>query len=446
LWALRFWALSALSWPEDRPFHSALNRRVRSFESVAVLTRGGHLTGPSLVPMERSAIASMILRALIGLLYASSQRLGCFLETLARFRVDLTLYAELSEIEGEDDFTPLGHVPLAWARPRMLGSAEHGGKYADLYGSDWIGLLRRDLAADCLVLGIGELDASVLQGSTARALTQRAARLVFRNAFDGIYYRSGIGIVMPPLSKPLPIIVLCPSASLIKGSSACTLPETLPKFRPFPMIAFRSRIAWMSSRARLGCASGLPNRSIRTVSPSMMRAPSGTVWIPMPPPEAIRAEPPPTPNFTAANGITVVSPARIGSATRLPVFSSATSLSKSASGLARGVCALPTTAGMAIRNVSAMSLLIVVAESHLFLGRGHAQKLDSFLSERHEADGPCFAAHQEAVAAGERARGRLSGRVRRNRDAASAEVEIDHRDADHGIRKVGGNDAWADSS
>ena len=127
------------------------------------------------------------------MLYASSQRLGCYLETLARFRVDLTLYAELSEIEGEDDFTPLGHVPLAWARPRMLGSAEHVGKYADLYGSDWIGLLRRDLAADCLALGIGELDASVLQGSTARALTQRAARLVFRNAFDGIYCRSKYG-------------------------------------------------------------------------------------------------------------------------------------------------------------------------------------------------------------------------------------------------------------
>ena len=51
------------------------------------------------------------------MLYASSQRLGCYLETLARFRVDLTRYAELSEIEGEDDFTPLGHVPLAWARP-----------------------------------------------------------------------------------------------------------------------------------------------------------------------------------------------------------------------------------------------------------------------------------------------------------------------------------------
>lgn len=99
------------------------------------------------------------------MLYASSQRLGCYLETLARFRADPTLYAELSEIEGEDDFTPLGHVPLAWVKPRLLGSAEHDGKYADLYGSDWIGLLRKDLAADCLEWGVTELDASALQGS-----------------------------------------------------------------------------------------------------------------------------------------------------------------------------------------------------------------------------------------------------------------------------------------
>src|ERR1051325_5043371 len=36
-------------------------------------------------------------------LYACSARLGCFLETLARFRPDLALYAELQEIAGEDD-------------------------------------------------------------------------------------------------------------------------------------------------------------------------------------------------------------------------------------------------------------------------------------------------------------------------------------------------------
>ena len=44
-------------------------------------------------------------------LYASSQRLGCFVETLARFRVDPTLLAELAQIEGADDYGP-----LAWNR------------------------------------------------------------------------------------------------------------------------------------------------------------------------------------------------------------------------------------------------------------------------------------------------------------------------------------------
>ncbi len=126
-------------------------------------------------------------------LYASSDRLGCYLETLARFRVDLTLYAELSEIEGEDDFVPLGHVPLSWAEPRILGSAEHNGVYAELYGSEWIGLLRQELASDCLELGVSELDASTLQQSTPRALTQRASRLVFRRGLDGIHYHSKYG-------------------------------------------------------------------------------------------------------------------------------------------------------------------------------------------------------------------------------------------------------------
>jgi len=88
-------------------------------------------------------------------LYASSQRLGCYLETLARFRVDPTLYAELAEITGEDDFTQFGHVRPEWAETRMLGSATHYGSYADIYGGEWIAILRRDLAVGCVQLGIG---------------------------------------------------------------------------------------------------------------------------------------------------------------------------------------------------------------------------------------------------------------------------------------------------
>lgn len=42
-------------------------------------------------------------------LYASSQRLGCFIETLVRFRVDVSFVADLALMEnGEDDFTAFG--------------------------------------------------------------------------------------------------------------------------------------------------------------------------------------------------------------------------------------------------------------------------------------------------------------------------------------------------
>jgi len=44
-------------------------------------------------------------------LYASSQEVSCFIETLARYRPDLTLLAELEAIEGDNDFFPLGTVP-----------------------------------------------------------------------------------------------------------------------------------------------------------------------------------------------------------------------------------------------------------------------------------------------------------------------------------------------
>jgi hypothetical protein len=57
--------------------------------------------------------------SLYRVLYASSQEVSCFIETLARFRPDLTLLAELAEIEGEDDFSPSGEVPSDWIANRV---------------------------------------------------------------------------------------------------------------------------------------------------------------------------------------------------------------------------------------------------------------------------------------------------------------------------------------
>jgi hypothetical protein len=126
-------------------------------------------------------------------IYTSSQRLGCFLETLARFRPDLTLLADLAEIEGEDDFTPLATVPASWLVPRLIGTAQTEGEYADIYATAWIALLRRELASTAVAMGLAEIDAATLQAGRPRQLTQEASLVVFRHGLDGIFYRSRYG-------------------------------------------------------------------------------------------------------------------------------------------------------------------------------------------------------------------------------------------------------------
>lgn len=56
-------------------------------------------------------------------LYACSQRLGAFVETLSRFRPDPEVIAGLAEIEGEDAEDPAlppGHVPRGWLDGRLI--------------------------------------------------------------------------------------------------------------------------------------------------------------------------------------------------------------------------------------------------------------------------------------------------------------------------------------
>lgn len=126
-------------------------------------------------------------------LYASSQELSCYIETLARFRPDLTLFAELKEIEGDDDFHPSGKVPREWCDERLIGSASSTGTFADVCNSGWIAYLRGKLAGECLKLGLKDLDASALQNSSPRKLTQFVSLLVYEADFSGIYYRSRYG-------------------------------------------------------------------------------------------------------------------------------------------------------------------------------------------------------------------------------------------------------------
>ena len=126
-------------------------------------------------------------------LYAASQEVSCYVETLARFRPDLELMEELREIEGDDDFLPVGEVPLEWCANRVIGTASAEGNYADIYAAEWIALLRRKLVSECLRMGLRDLDASGLQNSSPRTLTQLVSRIVYDMGLAGVYYRSRYG-------------------------------------------------------------------------------------------------------------------------------------------------------------------------------------------------------------------------------------------------------------
>jgi len=105
----------------------------------------------------------------------------------------LALLAELKEIEGDDDFFPLGEVPNEWCEGRLLGTALANGDYADIYASEWVAFLRANLASECLRLGVRDLDAAVLQNYSPRRITQLASLRIYERGFSGIYYRSRFG-------------------------------------------------------------------------------------------------------------------------------------------------------------------------------------------------------------------------------------------------------------
>ena len=127
-------------------------------------------------------------------LYASSQKLGCYLETLARFRPDPMLATELNQIEGENDFYPLGQVPAEWFGARLLGNAAFWGEYAEVCGNEWLSRLRSELGPRLLAqFGIHDLDQAVLQAGAPRKLTQMVSRAIFNAGLDGIRYPSKYG-------------------------------------------------------------------------------------------------------------------------------------------------------------------------------------------------------------------------------------------------------------
>jgi hypothetical protein len=127
-------------------------------------------------------------------LYASSQRRGCFIETLARFRVDVSFVADFALIEnGEDDFMAFGTVCRAWIKGRCIGTANVEGEYADIYALGWVSHLRSALAGIAVKLGMEDIDLSSLKRAEPRLLTRQVGRNVFELGYAGAYYHCRYG-------------------------------------------------------------------------------------------------------------------------------------------------------------------------------------------------------------------------------------------------------------
>jgi hypothetical protein len=129
-------------------------------------------------------------------LYASSQRIGAFVETPARFRPDLELLAALDLIDGEEE--PPAGVPRTWLATRMIGEATLQGRFADIGNARTLVTLRTALAASAIHFSLDEIDAATIRLKAPRAFTQTLSRFVYeqrdeQGTFAGIRYRSRLG-------------------------------------------------------------------------------------------------------------------------------------------------------------------------------------------------------------------------------------------------------------
>ena len=127
-------------------------------------------------------------------LYGGSQRYACYLETLARFRPDMSVYAEWDAIDGDADHAPPALIDADWREKRRLGNATVIGEHADIGHSVWLGAFRRNLAAEARAAKCDDFDAHTLYATAPRSLTQHVSRMVFDNQFAGIRYLSKYGL------------------------------------------------------------------------------------------------------------------------------------------------------------------------------------------------------------------------------------------------------------
>ena len=140
-------------------------------------------------------------QGLYRVVYASSSRLGAFVEVLARFRPDPHIIEAMKQIDdGATPAQPPGELDAAWLDRRCIGEARLDGPFVDVGHSESLASLRSALTARIVHHGLDDLDAASVRLSAPRRFTQEISRYVYdrstsrgRRAFAGIAYRSRLG-------------------------------------------------------------------------------------------------------------------------------------------------------------------------------------------------------------------------------------------------------------
>jgi hypothetical protein len=133
--------------------------------------------------------------------YASSSKLGAFVEVLARFRPDPQVAAGVLEVKGEGTaMSGAGLLPSSWIGARRLGTASLWGIHADVGHSDSLSALRTAMASRLVHHGLQDLDASAIRLAAPRRFTQEISRYVYertepsgQRSFSGVVYLSRLG-------------------------------------------------------------------------------------------------------------------------------------------------------------------------------------------------------------------------------------------------------------
>ena len=139
-------------------------------------------------------------RSTYRVLYGSSQLEACFVETLARFRPDPRVLAELARIKGPEPVQAPGRLPRSWLNGRVVGEASVSGVFCDVGAAASLAYLHRALAATLVRYRVRELDGAAIRLTAPRRFTQEISSHVYalsdargRPRFAGIGYRSRFG-------------------------------------------------------------------------------------------------------------------------------------------------------------------------------------------------------------------------------------------------------------